>query len=55
MAVIINELEVVLEPSEPPPQPGGHPGVPEPPQLKPHDLMTLLERKAHMGMRLVAH
>jgi len=55
MAVIINELEVVLEPPPPVAQPGGSPQAPEKPQISPQDVFTLLERRERNQMRLVAH
>jgi hypothetical protein len=55
MAVIINELEVVLEPPQAPPQPGGHAAVPEKPQINPHDILTLLDRERRSQLRTMAH
>jgi hypothetical protein len=55
MAVIINEMEVVLEPPEAPPQPGGYQAIPEKPQLNPHDLLTLMDREQRNRLRTLAH
>jgi hypothetical protein len=55
MAVIINELEVVLEPAQAPPPPGGQQAVPQKPQLNPQDLATLLDREDRNTLRLFAH
>lgn len=55
MAVIINELEVVLESPEPPPQPGGHRPPPEQPLLNLHDLSTLIDREKRISLRTWAH
>jgi hypothetical protein len=54
MAVIINELEVVLEAPEAPPQPGGH-AVPQKPQVNPHDILTLMDREQRNLLRTLAH
>jgi hypothetical protein len=54
MAVIINELEVVLEPAPPKPQAGGQP-PPEKPPLSPHDALTMRERELRNRLRLQAH
>ncbi|MGD1094984.1 MAG: hypothetical protein ABSB35_23695 [Bryobacteraceae bacterium] len=55
MAVIINELEVMLEPVQSPPPPGGSAPVPEKPRLSPHDILTLLDREQGNGLRVLAH
>jgi len=55
MAVIINELEVVLEPSQAPTQPGGKTPAPEKPPVSPHDIMTLLDREQRVRLRVLAH
>ena len=53
MAVVINELEVVVEeasgPSNGEPQPGA------PPPLSPLEMSELLERRARYALRLFAH
>jgi hypothetical protein len=55
MAVIINELEVVLEPPQAPPQPGGQSAVPEKPQFSTQDFLALWEREQRNRLRLQAH
>ena len=55
MAVIINELEVVLEPPPSEAQPGGGITPPEQPKLNPLDLLTLVERHQLNQLRLLAH
>jgi hypothetical protein len=55
MAVIINELEVVLEPPPPDAQPEGSPPVVEKPQISSQDVFTLFERRERNQMRLIAH
>jgi hypothetical protein len=55
MAVIINELEVVLEAPPPPAQPGGLAVAPEKPMLNPQDLLTVLDREQRTELRLRAH
>ncbi|MBZ5621159.1 MAG: hypothetical protein LAQ69_20895 [Acidobacteriia bacterium] len=55
MAVIINELEVVLEPAMAPPPAGGTAAVPKPPQLNPHDVVTLMDRDQRTRLRVLAH
>jgi hypothetical protein len=55
MAVIINELEIVLEPSQAPPQPGGKTPAPEKPPVSPHDIMTLMDREQRVRLRTLAH
>lgn len=55
MAVIINELEVVLEPDAGKTQPGGLTPPPEKPALIPHDLLTVLDREDYNRLRVLAH
>ena len=55
MAVIINELEVVLDPPPPTAQSGGLPPVPEKPQISPQDFLNLFERRERNRIRLIAH
>jgi hypothetical protein len=55
MAVIINELEVILEAPTAAPQPGGHVAVLEKPALNPQDLLTILDREQRNELRLRAH
>jgi hypothetical protein len=55
MAIIINELEVVLEPATGRPQPGGQMPVPEKPQFSPQDLQAVLDREQRNCLRLLAH
>jgi hypothetical protein len=55
MAVIINELEVVLEPPQSPPQPGGQQAVPEKPQFNTQDFLSMWEREQRNRLRLEAH
>jgi hypothetical protein len=54
MAVIINELEVVLEPPKSPPAGGGQ-AAPEKPTLNPQDLLSVLDREQRSELRLCAH
>jgi hypothetical protein len=54
MAIIINELEVVLDPPPPKAQPGGK-ALPEKPQVSPQDLYSLRERERRNDLRLQAH
>jgi hypothetical protein len=54
MAVIINDLEVVLEPPPPQAQAGAQP-LPEKPRLSPQDLLTMRERELRNRLRLQAH
>jgi hypothetical protein len=54
MAVIINELEVVLEAPEAPPKPGGQ-FVPEKPKISPHDILTIMDREQRIHLRTLAH
>jgi hypothetical protein len=55
MAVIINELEVVLEAPDAAPQPAEQSAVPEQPQISPHDILTLMDRERRMFLRTLAH
>ena len=54
MAVIINDLEVVLEPPPPKVQAGELP-PPEKPQLSPQDLLSMRDRELRNRLRLQAH
>lgn len=54
MAVIINELELVLEPPPPQAQPGGA-ALPQKPQMSPQDLISMHERELRNRLRLQAH
>jgi hypothetical protein len=54
MAVIINDLEVVLEPPPSKAQ-AGAPRPPEKPQLSPQDLLSTRERELRNRLRLQAH
>jgi hypothetical protein len=54
MAVIINELEVVLEPPPPKPQAAVQPSQEKPP-LSPLDALTVREREVRNRLRLQAH
>jgi hypothetical protein len=55
MAVIINELEVVLEPPPGQAQQGGGIAPPEEAKLNPLDLLSVMERDQFNQLRLVAH
>ena len=55
MAVIINELELVLDPEPGTPQPGGAKPVPQKPPLTPLDIAAILEREKRNCLRLLAH
>lgn len=57
MSVIINELEVVVEtPAPPQPSTSAAPAqAPPQAQLRPVDLMDILERRDRAEWRLVAH
>jgi hypothetical protein len=55
MAVIINDLEVVLDPAPGDPQPGGAKPVPEKPPMGPMDLCAVLDREQRNCLRLMAH
>ena len=55
MAVVINELEIVLDP--PPQQPGAPASTAVAPkfQLAPHDLLAVMDRERRNRLRLQAH
>lgn len=53
MPVVINEIEIAVEP-EGPPNAGGTPRQP-PPSLTPLEIAELLERRARSELRLFAH
>jgi hypothetical protein len=53
MAVVINELEVVVE--ETPSAPSGGGQAAGPPPLSPLEMGELLERRARNALRLFAH
>jgi hypothetical protein len=55
MAVIINDLELVLEPPPPQTKPGGQMPVPQKPQLNPQDFLAMMEREKRNRLRLQAH
>jgi hypothetical protein len=55
MAVIINELEIVLEAESGAPQTNGQAPAPEKPTLSPFDLMAILDREQRNSLRLMAH
>lgn len=55
MAVIINELEVVLDPEKGAPQPGAQMPPAEKPPFRPLDLTTVLDREQRNQLRLLAH
>jgi len=55
MAVIINEIEVVLEPPKSPEASGGKGGEPEKQPMDPQDLLTVINREQHIELRLRAH
>jgi len=54
MAIIINDLEVVLEPPPPKAQPEGQ-ALPRKPQLSPQDFLSMRERELRNHLRLQAH
>jgi hypothetical protein len=54
MAIIINDLELVLEPPPPKAQAGGQ-ALPQQPQLGPQDFLALREREVRNHLRLQAH
>ena len=54
MAIIINELEVVLEPPPPKAQAGGQ-ALPQKPQFSPLDFLSMRERELRNSLRLQAH
>jgi hypothetical protein len=57
MAVIINELEIVLEPDAPKESAQKAGGKPDPakPPLAPQDVLTVLDREHRNHLRLMAH
>jgi hypothetical protein len=55
MAVIINELEIELEPQAGGPQPAAQMPVPEKPPFGPQDLSALLDREQRNRLRVMAH
>lgn len=55
MAVIINDLEVVLEPEAAKADASGQTPPPEKPQLNPQDLLTMLDREKRNQLRVFAH
>jgi hypothetical protein len=56
MAVIINELEVVLEaPSAPGPTAAAAPAPPSAQQVQPLDIEDIIERETRAEYRLLAH
>ena len=57
MAVIINELEIVLEPDAPKEGAQKAGGIPDPakPPLAPQDVLTVLDREHRNHLRLMAH
>jgi hypothetical protein len=54
MAVVINELEIVLEPPE---QPGPQAAAssPQKPALNPQDFLAVMDRERRNRLRLQAH
>jgi hypothetical protein len=54
MAIIINDLELVLEPPPPKAQPGAQ-ALPQKPQLSPRDFVSMQEREVRNHLRLKAH
>jgi hypothetical protein len=55
MPVIINELEVVLEPPQPIPIAGAKSTPPDQPQFTPQDFRNVMEREQRNRLRLQAH
>ena len=55
MAVIINELEIELEPQAATPKTGEGMPAPEKPSLTPLDLLMVLDREQRNYLRLMAH
>jgi hypothetical protein len=55
MAVVINELEVVLEPEAGQAKAGGQMPPAEKPPFSPQDLLTVMDREQRNDMRLMAH
>jgi hypothetical protein len=54
MAIIINDLELVLEPPPPKAQAGGA-ALPQKPQVNPQDIASIRERDLRNALRLQAH
>jgi hypothetical protein len=55
MAVIINELELVLDPPPTDTKPTAKTQVPEKRALNPQDLFTMMDREQRNRLRLQAH
>jgi hypothetical protein len=58
MAVIINELEIVVEPPEaegPDAAAAAERPAPRPASVEPQDLIDFLERRSRLSERLLAH
>lgn len=57
MAVIINELEIVVEPpdQEAPDAAATERPAPRPASIEPQDLIDFLERRSRLSERLLAH
>jgi hypothetical protein len=55
MAVIINELEVILEPETGAPAAAGQMPKAEKPPFSPQDLQAVLDREQRNVLRLMAH
>jgi hypothetical protein len=55
MAVVINELEIVLEPPPPKQQPTGGKPAPEKPTFGPQELLIVMDREQRNDLRLLAH
>jgi len=55
MPVIINELEIELEPTTDKPQPVGQMPAPEKPPFGPQELLAALDREQRNYLRLMAH
>ena len=55
MAVIINELEIELEPETPAPKAGGQMPAPEKPPFSPLGLLLVLDREHRNCLRVMAH
>ncbi len=55
MAVIINELEIEMEPQAGGPQPVGQMAAPEKPPFGPQDLMAVLDCERRNCLRVMAH
>ncbi len=55
MAVVINELEIVMEAQPGAPQANGQAPTPEKPTFGPQELMAMLDREQRNDLRLLAH